>query len=84
MFIIIGINLVFGLSARGIDNWGHIGGLIGGAAVTYGLLPRYLPPSFFQPGARQAVQEEVRTTSYIIWATACVLVLVLGVALTTR
>ncbi len=84
MFIIIGINLVFGLSARGIDNWGHIGGLIGGAAVTYGLLPRYLPPSVFQPGTRQALQEEVRTTSYIMWVTACVLVLVLGVALTTR
>jgi rhomboid protease GluP len=27
---IAGINLLIGLTARGIDNWGHIGGLLGG------------------------------------------------------
>ncbi len=36
MIINIGvINLLFGLLASNIDNWGHIGGLIGGVMVTW-------------------------------------------------
>lgn len=30
LFIIIGANLFFGFTSSGVDNWGHIGGLIGG------------------------------------------------------
>lgn len=33
LFMIIGINLFFGFANAGIDNWGHIGGLIGGYLV---------------------------------------------------
>jgi rhomboid protease GluP len=33
LFIIIGINLFLGFIQPGIDNWGHIGGLIGGFLV---------------------------------------------------
>lgn len=47
MFAIIGINLVFGFATSGIDNWGHIGGLIGGALVAYGFMPNYEQPSLF-------------------------------------
>ena len=35
LFIIIAFNLLYGLSSSGIDNWGHIGGLIGGCLVGY-------------------------------------------------
>lgn len=30
LFIIIGFNLFYGFTSSGIDNWGHIGGLVGG------------------------------------------------------
>lgn len=39
--IIIVINIAFGLSVRGIDNMAHLGGLIGGFTLGYGLAPRY-------------------------------------------
>jgi rhomboid protease GluP len=39
--VIIGINLVFGFTVPGIDNLAHLGGLVAGAALGYGLAPRY-------------------------------------------
>lgn len=33
LFIIIGFNLIYGFTGTGIDNWGHIGGLVGGFLV---------------------------------------------------
>jgi len=36
---VIAINMVLGLMSRGIDNWGHIGGLIGGASLSWLLGP---------------------------------------------
>jgi rhomboid protease GluP len=39
--VIIGINLVLGFTIPGIDNLAHIGGLLAGFAMGYGLAPRY-------------------------------------------
>ncbi|KAJ3705982.1 hypothetical protein LUZ61_009687 [Rhynchospora tenuis] len=36
---VIALNMVIGLTVKGIDNWGHLGGLLGGAAVTWLLSP---------------------------------------------
>lgn len=38
---IIIINFALGLSGRGIDNFGHLGGLLGGAALSWLMCPRY-------------------------------------------
>lgn len=47
---IVLINLLIGFTAPGIDNWAHMGGLLGGALVGFLLTPRYvLDPRFFPP-----------------------------------
>jgi hypothetical protein len=33
--MIAAINLIFGASSPGIDNWGHIGGLVGGTLFAW-------------------------------------------------
>lgn len=82
MLLIIGINLVFGFSTRGIDNWGHIGGLIGGAIVAYGLLPRYKTPAVIVPDS-QALEEEQRTLVHLTWIVLCIGLLAWGLSLAT-
>ncbi|RIK38609.1 MAG: hypothetical protein DCC55_20610 [Chloroflexi bacterium] len=66
MFLIIAINLVFGLSVAFIDNWGHMGGLFGGAVLAWALLPRYRPPQTVRLGP-QPIEEEPRTVQEIGW-----------------
>ncbi len=52
MLFIIVINLAFGFAGSGVDNWGHIGGLVGGLLLAWGLLPQYAPPrSLLDPTA---------------------------------
>ncbi|GBF97681.1 rhomboid protease [Raphidocelis subcapitata] len=36
----LAINLVYSLANRRVDNWGHIGGMVGGAVVAWALGPR--------------------------------------------
>jgi rhomboid protease GluP len=43
MLFVLGANLLFGLVAQGIDNWGHFGGMVGGLAMGWLLLPHYAP-----------------------------------------
>lgn len=83
MLIVIGINLVFGLSQPGIDNWGHMGGLVGGALVTFGLLPRYQRPSVISYGTN-IMEEEPRQWLYVAWALLCLALWYYGVQWATE
>ena len=77
MLMVIGINLVFGFVAPGIDNWGHMGGLIGGGVVTWGLLPRYVTPALPRPGP-QPLEQENRAGMHVVWVAFCTFLLVAG------
>jgi len=41
LFILVGINLVFGFTVAGINNIAHMGGLISGLLLSLGLAPHY-------------------------------------------
>ncbi len=77
MAVIIGINLVFGFVGQGIDNWGHIGGLIGGAVVAWGLMPRYSVPEIVQIG-RQPLESDRRIAMEALWVGLIVVVYYIG------
>ncbi len=42
IIMVIALNLVFGFTAGGIDNWAHIGGLVGGLSLAWLTSPRYV------------------------------------------
>ena len=44
MAVVTAMNLFLGFSSSGIDNFAHIGGLLGGAAIGFGILPKYRAP----------------------------------------
>ncbi|KAG5625588.1 hypothetical protein H5410_010806 [Solanum commersonii] len=49
---VIVLNLAIGLMTKGIDNWGHLGGLIGGAATSWLLGPAWKIQSVSSEGRR--------------------------------
>ena len=83
MLVVIAINLIFGLSMPGIDNWGHIGGLIGGALLAWGLLPRYRTPTVVRLGP-QPMAQEAKTGLETLWVVGGIALLWLGTQLVTN
>ncbi|XVF00716.1 hypothetical protein REPUB_Repub04eG0025400 [Reevesia pubescens] len=49
---VIFLNMVIGLTSKGIDNWGHLGGLLGGAAMSWLLGPAWKYESMASNGRR--------------------------------
>ena len=87
MAMIVVINFIFGLSSQGIDNWGHLGGLLGGALVAWGMIPRYLPPTpvtltpELVKDPRIPLQEEPRMGMDIGWVVICLGLIGVGLQL---
>lgn len=83
MVVVIVINLIFGYSMPGIDNWGHIGGLLGGALVAFGILPRYQAPAVVRLGA-QPLDEAPNWGLEALWLILCIALFIAGVFFATR
>ncbi|XP_038888168.1 RHOMBOID-like protein 10, chloroplastic isoform X2 [Benincasa hispida] len=49
---IIILNMAIGIMSRGIDNWGHLGGFLGGAAISWLLGPAWKEEPSFENGQR--------------------------------
>lgn len=61
---VIAINLVLGIATNNIDNWGHLGGLMGGAAISWLLGPAF---AFrHSPGAEKSVLVDQPPISYLL------------------
>jgi rhomboid protease GluP len=63
ILIIAAINLAIGLSAANIDNWGHLGGLAGGAAMAWVLGPVWVLTSTIPGGEPTAVTDQQSLTA---------------------
>lgn len=63
IIMVIALNLVFGFSVGGIDNWAHIGGLGGGLVLAWLTSPRY--------AARLSTMDTIRiddeSAPYLAW-----------------
>ncbi len=76
--IVIVVNLVLGFRSANIDNWGHLGGLIGGAIATLGLMPRYETPPYTLPG-RIPLLVRPRLWAELGWVLVCFGLVAVGV-----
>lgn len=73
IFAILLVNLLFGLSNPGIDNFGHLGGLLGGLVAGWLLIPRY------ELIRRSLAPTVVQGRNPLGWAGAAAMLAVLGV-----
>ena len=77
MVVVLVLNLFVGFTANNVDNWGHIGGLVGGVIVTLGMLPHYRLPDTITPG-RQPLVRERNVVREVAWTIVCAVLLILS------
>lgn len=82
MVVVLVLNLFIGVSMSNVDNWGHVGGLVGGFLTTLGLMPRYRVPDIVYTG-RQPLVREGRLVQSLLWTLLCMGVLILTFWLAT-
>jgi rhomboid protease GluP len=76
--IIIGINLVFGFTAPGINNLAHLGGLVSGFLLGYVLAPKYAVQWQWSSGAPVGAWQDSRNTLLRVAAVALAFALLFG------
>jgi rhomboid protease GluP len=88
MLLIIVVNLVFGAIGQGVDNWGHLGGLVGGSLLAWGLAPRYRTPEItaqtISSAETHAMVTVHRLWMEIIWVIVFAVIFYVGFMITTN
>jgi rhomboid protease GluP len=82
MAVVLILNLFVGVSMSNVDNWGHMGGLVGGFLMTIGLMPRYRMPEVIVAG-RQPLVRDVHPARDLLWTALYVGLLILTFWLAT-
>ncbi len=80
MLFIVVINLFIGFSSPGIDNWGHIGGLVAGFLLGYGLVPQYALVGDPHTGSAELV--DVASRARVVGVTLLALLALFGATAT--
>lgn len=83
MLVVLVLNLALGSTVANVDNWGHVGGLVGGLLVSAGLFPRYRLPAVILPG-RQPLVRNSNITRHLLWLGICIFFLILAFWLATQ
>jgi len=68
------VNFIIGLSGQGIDNWGHLGGLLGGLIFTWLAGPRWQIEGLYP--SLKVSDERSRTQ---VWTAAMAVVVIFGI-----
>ncbi|MFQ5575734.1 MAG: rhomboid family intramembrane serine protease [Anaerolineae bacterium] len=79
---IVGLNFAFGLTVRGIDNLAHLGGLVAGMLLGYGLAPVYQLVGLETGAPRLENRASLWSQGWVL--AAAVLILAGGTALALR
>jgi rhomboid protease GluP len=75
--VVVVLNLLFGRIVTGIDNWGHVGGLLGGALFTWFAGPRWEVEGIF-PNLKMEDRREFRE---VVFGAGAVIILFGGLAM---
>ncbi len=84
MLFIVAVNLFIGVSTPGIDNWGHIGGLVAGFLLGLALAPIYRLPAdrWYQEGPVTLVDVGSARRRFLAIGLAVILLIALVAAIT--
>jgi rhomboid protease GluP len=78
LLVILAINVAYGLQpGSAVDNWGHLGGFLGGLALAVWMVPRFVP---LHDASGQQIGWRLQQTSAASWAAVPLVLAVLWVA----